>query len=284
MEEVTVSKPMFGGKIEFVVYDAPEEIVKPVLEEVYAEGLRLQKIFNMYDPKSELSLLNKQRNLKVSKELLEVLQKALSLSELTEGNYDISLGKRILARKKGEKTEVMCDYKNIKISCEEVSLTHPDVMIDLGSIAKGYIADKLTEMLLEKGVEEFLIDARGDIRVSGKRDHVMGIQHPRKEGEICSIKIKNEAVATSGDYMQYTENFNMSHIINQKEVFSVTVVAPTLEEADAYATVIFTSPAKERTKMIKSNKRIKVLIFGEDDRMMMSNNFEEMICGGKNEN
>ena len=277
MNEVTISKKLFGAEIDFVIYGASEEAAKKIVEEVYNEALRLQKIFNVYDPESELSKLNRLRKNKVSEELLSVIKKALEFSKLTKGSYDITLGNFILLRKQGKSIVPTCSYKDVLIKDNEISLMHPDVSIDLGSIAKGYITDKLAELLREKGIEEFLIDARGDICIKGKQTHVLGIQNPRGEGSICTMKLQNQSVATSGDYNQYVENFEKSHILNQKETISITVVAPSLEEADVYATALFTCDDVKQKKLLDANKDVKVLIIKKGNTLEMFNNFENIV-------
>lgn len=280
MSEVTISRKLCGGMIDFVIYDAPEDMLEGIIDEVYAEALRLQKIFNFYDAESELSLLNKSRKLIVSNELLHVIKNALVFSKLTNGAYDVTLGKAILARKQGKIITAKCTYKDVLTKGNEITLLNPEVMIDLGSIAKGYIADKLAELMQTNGIVEFLIDARGDICARGERTHVLEIQHPRNGGSICAIKLKNCAVATSGDYKQYAKDFETSHIINQTDLVSVTVVAKTVEEADAYATAIFTCPPKDRKEVINSNKNIKVLIVEKNNlKIQMFNGFETIING-----
>ena len=156
-------------------------------------------------------------------------------------------------------------------------MNNSEILIDLGSIAKGYITDKLADFLEKNGIEEFLIDSRGDICVRGKLFHILGIQHPRKKGITCSIKIKNQAVATSGDYMQYSTKFEESHIINQKDFSSITIVAPTLEEADVYATAIFTSSKESIDKLVRLNNKIKVLIIDKSNNLKMMNGFGKLI-------
>lgn len=277
MDKTSIKKKLFGGEMEFIIYNSPGEIAEMIVEEVYEEGLRLQKIFNFYDEESELSLLNKNRENVVSNELLQVLKKAIYFSDIN-GNYDVSLGKAISARKKGEEVKVSCSYKDILIDGDKVILDNNDVLIDLGSIAKGYIADKLAEFLDSKGVEDFLINARGDIIVKGEVENIIGVQHPRKKEKISEIKLKNNAVATSGDYKQYTNGFDKSHILNQEnDISSVTIVTDNLEDADAYATLIFTSKKELRDNIINSNKDIKVLILDENQNMKMYNNFEEVV-------
>lgn len=279
MKETTFSRKLFGKEISILIYGDNANRVKQVLEQTYAEALRLQKIFNFFDKRSELSILNYKRKLKVSPELLSVIKNALPFSKLTNGKYDISLGKRIINRKNNkDDIKLQSSYEGIKIRGNKIILLHPDIFIDLGSIAKGYITDRLGEFLKLKGINEFLIDSRGDIIVSGKSVHIIGIQHPRdSEKNLFSIKLKNQAVATSGDYNQSYKNFSNSHIINSNDIISLTIVAPTLEEADVYSTALFVSNEKERSNLIKHNKDIKILMIKKDLKPVFYNNFEELL-------
>ncbi len=278
-EGIHFKEKLFGGEIEVILYGLNNIKANEIMSKFYSEALRLQKIFNFFDTESELSKLNKMRKMKVSKELLEVLNKSLELSKLTHGDYDVSIGKEISERKNHENVnKINVSYKDIKISGDKIILKKKDVLIDLGSIAKGYITDKLGDFLKSHGVGEFLIDARGDILCSGNYEHVIGVQNPREEKEnVNLIKIKNQAVATSGDYKQFDKNYENSHIINQKNIISVTVVAPTLEEADVFSTAIFVSSEKDRKKILKKNKNIKVLTLDKELNKEMFNRFEELI-------
>ena len=96
---VLLDKPLFGGKIIVILYDVDETFGKEILDETYEFALKLQKTFNFYDNESELSILNKKRKLTVSHDLLHVIKNALGFCRLTEGQYDISLGKNILEKK-----------------------------------------------------------------------------------------------------------------------------------------------------------------------------------------
>ena len=201
---------LLGGDVEIVLYDVDTSISEDCFEEIYQEGLRLQKIFNFFNPKSELSLLNKKRTLFVSEELLYVIKNALKYCKKTNGLYDISKGKEIRCRKQGNPTKaVLCTYKDIRIIGNKITLLNPDVCLDLGSIAKGFIVDKLIEFIESKGVESAFIDARGDMRIFGKHLEVVEVQHPRKKKNASSpIVLENKAIATSGDYNQFYGNKN----------------------------------------------------------------------------
>jgi len=250
MIESSIKRKLFGGEVEIVVFNIEEPLAKDILESVYEEGLNLQKVFNFYDEDSELSKLNTERRLKVSSQLLEVINTALKFCELTHGEYDISLGKAIVQRKFGKKDlSVSCNYKDIIVKDDVITLAHEDVMVDLGSIAKGYIADKMADYMKSLGVMSGIIDARGDIVVFGEAEQQIDIQHPRiTDKKLKSIRLKNTCVATSGDYMQYAHDYEHSHILHKKDIISATVVAPSLMIADVYASVLFVS--KERLKIM----------------------------------
>lgn len=277
MKEEKFTWPLFGDKINVLIYNY-ESRNKNILEEAYQEALRLQKIFNFFDEESELSKLNKKKKLKVSKELLEVIKKSIKLSKLTKGTYDVALGRNILERKNGlEESPVNNSYKDIKIRGNQIELK-TDLAIDLGSIAKGYITDRIGNFLRNSGIEEFLIDSRGDILLSGRNYHVLGVQNPRNpEENITKIKLRNISVATSGDYKQFYGNFKKSHLLNAGEVISVTVISKKLEDADAIATALFVSEGKIRQKIMKKNKKCPALVIKKNMEKEFYNKFECLI-------
>jgi thiamine biosynthesis lipoprotein len=243
MPDSTKRIKLLGGEIGVTLYGVDERMAELLFPRINDEGLRLQKIFNFFDPKSELSKLNKKRRLKVSDELLEVIKKCLPYCELTQGAYDISKGRQIMERKQGLAVSgVSCSYKDIEIKKNEILLKNKDVLLDLGSAAKGYIGDKLMEFIKGLGVKNAFIDLRGDIIISAAHKRKVGVQHPRvREKTISSFMLKDGAVATSGDYNQYFGDYSKSHILCSKDIISSTVIAGTLLEADILATCIFVS-------------------------------------------
>jgi thiamine biosynthesis lipoprotein len=275
--EYSLKKPLFGKEVEFVLWYVDEVIALPAITSAYQEGLRLSKIFNFYDEKSELSLLNDRRELIASPELREVLSLALRFCALTKGKYDLSLGRLFLQRKQGkEEKPLACSYKDIHLNGNQVTLVHPDVLIDLGSVAKGYIVDKIVEHLQAQGVLSGLVNGRGDIRVFGDHEEVLGIRHPRKTNEIiATMHLKDAAVATSGDYYQYNKLFKKNHIINSSDVISVTVTAPTLALADVCATALFVSGIKERKKIMAQHTTMRAAVIDSALKIHTYNGFDE---------
>lgn len=282
MEKFEFKGRLFGANIEIVVYVG--KVDEKIVEDSYKEGVRLEKIFNFYDSESELSQLNKKRKMKVSKEFLEVLELAIKMSKKTNGFYDVTLGKNFKERKEGKDLSfVKGSYKDIKITKDEVEINQKDLLIDFGSIAKGYITDKIGDFLKKKKVKKFAINSRGDILICGQI-HNLDIAHPRnKEKSIGTVQVENGGIATSGDYNQYHKDYEHSHIIGGKKYSSVTVVAPTLTEADIYATVFSLISENEMEKILRENKELKVLTVTKNLKMKKYNGFEEIFSEKKPE-
>jgi len=277
VKELIFEKKLVGDKISIFLYDIDETIAYSLIEELYEEAKRLEKIFNFYDKDSELSILNQKRELRVSNELLEVISKSITYSKLSSGMYDISLGKNFLERKSNiPLSKLSCSYKDIHINKNSITLNHPDILIDLGSIAKGYIVDKLLVFLKERGVEKAFIDARGDMKSLGNEETIY-IQHPRdKTKALFPIAMKGKAIATSGDYNQFHNNYENSHILNQKDIISATIIANTALEADAFASILFVTDKKQREQIIKQNLQIKALLIDKDLNQFSYNGFENL--------
>ncbi len=274
MDEFVFVKPLFGKNVEIIIYDMDEIFALEVATKAYIEGLRLSRIFNVFDKTSEISLLNANRKMRVSDELLEILKIAQEFYYLTNGKYDISLGKRIMQRKNGLKENTECSFRDIIIEDNIITLKNEDVLIDLGSIAKGFIVDKIVEILISEGVVSGLVDGRGDIRVFGDKTEVIGIEHPRDKTKlISSIAINNCAVATSGDYNQYYGTYNNSHILNSLDFASITVVAENLTLADVFATAFFVS---NNTDILEKYKHLKMMTIDKSMNIKYYNGFEEL--------
>jgi thiamine biosynthesis lipoprotein len=266
---------LFGSECEFNL-DTVDFVADPLMIDAYTYALQLQKIFNLYDDASELSVLNRQRNIRASPQLLEVVKYALELCNLSSGAYDISLGKNFLERKNDKPlSKLTCSYKDIYISGNDISITNDEAVIDLGSIAKGYIGDKIASFFMERGLESGFVDARGDLRVFGA-SRLIGIQHPRKDEVMLSVDIQNCGIATSGDYKQYFRGYDTSHIINQKNIISATVIAPNLTQADAYATLMMVSEIELREKLIK-RVGFAAMTIDTDLNIQYYNNFERLV-------
>ena len=133
-----------------------------------------------------------------------------------------------------------------------VFLESAGMEIDFGGIAKGYAIDQGVAVLKANGIDHFFLNAGGDIHVSGEKARDtpwrVGIRHPcNPEGLISSFNLRDHAVATSGDYERFkiVDGQRYHHVLDPRSGYpgpsyqSVTVLAPTAEEADVLATYLF---------------------------------------------
>ena len=184
-----MNRRLFGKEAEIVVYDVEPLIAEEMIDACYEEALRLHKIFNFYDSSSELSILNKTRSIKASNELFGVLKETLKYSKISQGLYDVSLGKHFLQRKLGKPlTAINCSFEDIELKDTIIRLNNPEVLVDLGSIAKGFIVDSMIAVMESHGLISGFIDARGDMRVFGSHDEIVEVQHPRSPDKILDRK------------------------------------------------------------------------------------------------
>ncbi len=267
-----------------------------IIERCWTETDRLEKIFSRYDPDSELNRINRQAGLtavELSPEMGEVLSRALEISRLTGGAFDITVGPlmdvwgffprregRTPAREEIESALSRVGWEKIKLdrSARTVRFLAPKLEIDLGALAKGYVVDRLASLLTAAGVKEALIDAGGDIYALGRhpegRGWRIGVEHPRQEGEILAVlELADRAVATSGDYRNYfiSHRLRYSHIIDPRSgepartgVVESTVLAPDCLTADALATALFVLGPERGLETLESEEKCEGLLIIKD--------------------
>lgn len=254
-----------GSAFEFILLadDDGEEL----LDAAIAEVKRIEYLLTEFSETSQTALLNKNAGIKpvvVDPEVYAIIKRSKHISALTQGAFDITSG---LLKKmynfKGQQFSLPDDvqlsnalkrvgYKNISLlDGHRVYLTQPNMHIGFGAIGKGYAADKVKELLINKGVTSGVINASGDLTAWGNRTDGkpwnVGIANPNdRNNTIAWLPILNSSVATSGDYEQYFEidDVRYSHSIDPKTgkpvkgIKSVTVVSPSAELSDALATAV----------------------------------------------
>ena len=216
---------------------------------------------------------------------------ALSYSSLTDGRFDISIAAASTLwdftdhdndfPDPDSLNEALqhIDYKKIQVSGNNVTLEDPDMMIDLGGIAKGYIADQLKDFLVTKGVKNALINLGGNVLVIGSKPdgspYLIGIQYPFKdEGEtIAAAMLSDSSLVTSGGYERYIEKDGKiyHHILDPKtgyavdsDILSVSICCSSSLQADAMSTSVFLLGYDQGAKLIESQKDVSALIITDD--------------------
>ena len=273
---------------------------KMVLEKASNYMRNLEKKLNFYDENSEISLINRNSGIKfvkVSEDTFNVIKSAKFCSELTNGVFDATIAPlvkkwsvnssspKVLSIEEVNTVKSLVDYKDILL-CEDnksVMLARKDQEIDLGGIAKGYIADKIIELYKENGIKSGIINLGGNVKALGKKaDDLMwniGIIKPEKHSNenIAVVSVEDMSVVTSGAYERaFSYNGKMyHHIINpitgypaETDLKSITVICKDSIHADALSTPLFIMGKYKAYEFMKS-KQISGIMVTDDDKIII---------------
>ena len=253
-------------------------------------------IFSRTDERSELYRLNASRSMEVSDELLELIKISLYYGELSDGKLDITIGEvssmwnfqtdspALPDSAELEEALSHVDWSKIEIEGNTVTIEDPKAVIDLGAVAKGYIADKLKEYLISQGVDRAIINLGGNILCVGKRsvssDFVIGLQYPFESSEtIATIGIDDMSVVTSGVYERcFTLDGTLYHHILDTDtgypvmngLVSVTIISENSVDGDALSTSVFALGLEDGLRLIDSLDGVYAVFITDDMQLHFS--------------
>lgn len=237
----------------------------------------------------------------VSSETADLIKKGLYYSELSDGAFDITIAPlselwdfknnngTIPSKEKIEEARSHVDYRNVQVEGNTVTLKDPNASIDLGGIAKGYIADQLKEYLEQKGIEHALINLGGNVLTLGGKlngdPFKIGIQKPFDEtsGPITSVEARDLSVVSSGNYERYfeTDGKIYHHILNPKtgmpydnHLYGVTILSKTSVDGDALSTVCYSLGLEKGMDLIQSLDDVEAIFITDDYKLHDSRNAE----------
>jgi len=256
-----------------------ENILKESLEFIR----NYEMIFSATNEAAELYKLNHREkgtmSVEVSDDLAYLIDKALYYSEVSNGAFDITTEPlKELWDFNAEEPELpsdesiakalpKVDYKKISVEGNTVNFISDDTRIDLGSIAKGYIADKTKEYLLSKGVDSAIINLGGNVLCIGKKPNgnnfTIGLQKPYADRNetVALLTVDDESVVSSGVYERHfvIDGKNYHHILNPKTGYpydnglvEVSILTKSSTEADALSTTCFSLGVEEGVKLLDS--------------------------------
>ncbi|CUS47867.1 MAG: thiamine biosynthesis lipoprotein ApbE [Idiomarinaceae bacterium HL-53] len=309
----TLSGSIFGTFFE-VTIAASERYNKEEIEQGVLDVLNdVDQQMSTYKNDSNLMELNRMpvnEAVAVPAELFHVLQVSLAVSEQSSGAFDNTVGGLVNLWGFGPEGRVTkapeaaaletrlaeVGYQYVELNTANQTVTRrSDVFVDLSGVAKGYAVDKVSEYLLSKGIENFLVNIGGDLRASGvKSEDAMwriGIEVPTDQRQIAQhiLPIQDIAVLGSGDYRNYFEENGVrySHTIDpttgmpiSHNLAAVHVAMPSATEADAWATA-FLVLGEERGVALANERGIAALFIvreGEAFNSLMSEPFERQYA------
>lgn len=268
VERVTATRRLMGVPWTITVYAPSLAAGTVAIEAGFAEVARLEAILSDYDPSSELSQLSARaptaQPVPIGEDLGRVLARAVAIRDVTGGGFDPTVGPLTTlwrqARRAGRlpaadklaaaRGAVGPETLVLEADGRAAVLTRAGMRLDLGGIGMGYTVDRALEILGTMGIDAAMIDASGDIAVSGPPPGAAGwvidaTPLPRSPaGPEARLMLAHAAVTTSGDAYQAVEieGRRYSHIVDPRTGLgvagpaAVTVVARDCTTADALAT------------------------------------------------
>lgn len=251
-----------------------EEKAKKATENVFLLFDKYEAIFSRFDSNSELSRLNRREITQVSEELFQLSAFAFSLAKKTDGIFNPLVNLSVLgyAHDFGlgdfspDSSSVFLDFSTVIVDEKKKSIfLPPNAKIDLNACAKGFSVDAAVK-ILDAFFPHFCIGAGGDFFVRGLfhgEKWEISIANPENENEDVEVLLLSDvAVATSGSYRRHwkTGKKSFHHLVSGKtnqnlktEIMSVSVVAKTALEADAFATTVFLMGKKQGSQFLLHN-------------------------------
>lgn len=306
-DPITATALKLNTVVQITIYDSQD---RRLLEEALALCDTYEQIFSRTAETSELYQLNHGQLSKegeaysVSDAMAELIAEGLAYSELSGGAFDITIeplsslwdftsGDKIVpAQQELDRAKKLVNYKKVFLAENQVSFEKEGMALELGAIAKGYIADRIKEFLISQGVKSAIIDLGGNILCIGSRmdgePFRIGIQRPfaDRQEQIAVVEIDDKSVVSSGIYERFFEKNGVfyHHILNpkagypyQNNLVSVTIISDESVDGDGLSTSCFALGLEGGMELVESLPDVQAIFITEDGEVHLSEGFEEEI-------
>lgn len=288
----------FDTVCQITIYSTASENESDIMNDCFEMCDKYDKLFNKHNKESEVYKINSNQSgfVEVSGETLEIIKDSKYYSTLSMGAFDITISPivdlwdinnnpHIPDKKNIEGALKYINYKDILFNDDKVKLSHKQQGIDLGGIAKGYVADKIKDFLKKQKISSAIINLGGNILTIGEnnnKDFTIGIKKPFGESDTdysATIKITDKSVVTSGIYERYFKKNDKiyHHILNpetgypaQNNLYSVTIISDKSEAGDALSTAVFVLGLDEGLSIINSLDNIYAVFITKDYKIHLS--------------
>ena len=291
---------MLGSPFEITVVAQDTVQGNGYIDLAVAEVKRIENLISDWIPSSQISKVSQNSGIqpvKVDKEVYDLVERAIKISQITSGAFDISYAsmdkiwkfdgsmKQMPTEEAIKKSVSKIGYKNIILDLKNqtIFLKNEGMKLGLGGIGQGYIADKVRDLLFSKGCLSGIVNVSGDINAWGKQTDgkpwTVAIVNPLNRNKIfATFPLEDSAVETSGSYEKFVtfNGIRYSHIIDPRTgypaqgVVSVSVFAKQTEIADALATGIFVLGVEVGLDLVNQLKGIQCIIVDDKGRIHSS--------------
>ena len=286
-----------GTEVSVYLWHEDDELGRELVDAVFDEAVRIDELMSTYKDSSRISELNRSAATEAvyaGAELAGLIERALDISVLTRGAFDItydSVGQHYDFRERQrpdaetiatEKQRI--DYRLVRVDrvASTVRFLQDGVRINLGGIAKGYVVERGVDILRRNGIENAIVTAGGDSRLLGDRrgrPFMIGIRDPRADDEVAiQVPLEEEAVSTSGDYERFfdEDGIRYHHIIQPSSgepaggVHSATVFGPDAVMTDALSTSVFVMGVDLGLRLIAGLPDYESIVIDAEGRIFYS--------------
>ena len=291
---------MLGSPLEITVVAKDTIQGNQYIDLAITEVKRIEYLISDWIPSTQISQVNKNagsKPVKVDKEVFDLVGRAIKVSQITSGAFDISYAsmdkiwkfdgsmKAMPTEEAIKKSVSKIGYKNIILDSKEqtIFLKNEGMKLGLGGIGQGYIADKVKELLFSKGCTSGIVNVSGDINAWGRQPDgnpwTVGIVNPLNKNKVfATFPLEDSAVETSGNYEKYVifNGIRYSHIIDPRTgypaqgVVSVSVFAKQTEIADALATGIFVMGVDVGIDLVNQLKGVECIMVDDKGKIHSS--------------
>lgn len=304
-EPVTATAFRLNTVVTITLYDSEDQ---ELLDQAMELCDHYEKIFSRTLPESELYRLNagtlpqEDGAFIISDTLADLINEGLRYSELSGGAFDISIGpvsslwdftsgSSVIPDEDDVKDALkLVDYRQVFLDGNRIRFGMEGMQLDLGAIAKGYIADRIKEFLVSEGVKSAILDLGGNILCIGERPDDtpfrIGIQRPfAQRSETVSVaQIDDKSVVSSGIYERYFEKNGIlyHHILNprtgfpyENDLVSVTIISDRSTDGDGLSTSCFALGLEQGMKLINSLPDVYAAFITADGKLHFSEGMTE---------
>jgi FAD:protein FMN transferase len=276
-------------------------------EQVFREFDRLESLLSVWKDGSDVVRINRNAGVApvtVSQDTIAVLRHAADASELTRGKFDITFGALtdiwrfdhdqdnvVPNRELIEARLTRVDYRAVEVdsTASTAFINRPGMRVHLGGIGKGYAIDRAVLLLKQQGLNDFMVQAGGDLYVSGSnggKPWKLGIADPRGSHEpFATLQIGDGTFSTSGDYERFfmKDGQRYHHLIDPdfgepaSGCRSVTIVANRGVTADVLSTGVFILGPREGMALIEKLPDVEGVIVTSDNDVLISSGLRGRI-------
>ena len=322
-QPISISSIKLNTAVQITIYDSQD---KALLDDCLALCDKYELVFSRTNEKSELYKLNHRKDTSdkdpntdrqttpypvsgtadtwhISEDLAALLSEGLDITRESDGAFDIAIAPltslwdftaedpKVPDDAAIQKALPLCSSDGVTIDGQDITLPSDDIQFDVGAIAKGYIADRLKDFLVKKGVKSAIINLGGNVLCIGSKPDgtpfKIGIQKPfadRNETEAV-MDITGKSVVSSGIYERCFKQGGKlyHHILNPKtgypydnSLISVTIISDQSVDGDALSTTCFALGLEDGLKFAEK-KGVQAVFITEDYKLHYTDGFRDEI-------